>query len=261
MSLDESTQSQWDKRYAFDTKAVAAEQKRYHALYLEDTLAQILEYWKPKKGQVYLEIGCGECFLGLELAKRYGVRVIGVDYSKKAIQVAKELFRRAKIKNCEFLVGDISNMPLKNESVHFIYGGGVIEHNHDQRPLLKEIYRVLRYGGVSFNTVPKLNIGALTYRQVWGNIPNIPIARQLFEFIHITMLRQKFMRFGYELSFLPTTLYDLHADTGFRYITVKDFKVTLVLEYIPFPLLRKVMEKVVSATPVLRPMLKAIAIK
>lgn len=262
MKLNEQTKNQWNNRYKFPKMVdLLKEKDRYDNLYLKDTLEQILEYWTPKKNDVYLEIGCGECFLGLELARRYGVRVIGIDYSQEAIQQAKLLFKRFKIKKYKFIVGEIDNMPINTNSVKFVYGGGVIEHNLNQIPILNEIRRVLIPGGISFNTVPKLNIGSLTYRQLWGNIPNIPIIRQLFETIHIKFLKSKHMRFGYELSFLPSTIKKIHFRSGFRKVIVDDFKVDIVLEYINLSILRRILTYMISNLSFLRPMIKIIAIK
>ena len=92
------------------------------------------------------------------------------------------------------------------------------------------MYRVLKNGGVSFNTVPYL--GTL-YRQVWGNIPDLPVLKQLAEFIHIMLLRGKHMTFGYEMSFLPYRMKKVHRQAGFNEVKIDRFDVELVLEYIP----------------------------
>lgn len=262
MNINEQTKKQWDNKYKFPKiSSLLKEKERYDNLYLNDTLNQITEFWTPKKSDIYLEIGCGECFLGLELARKYGVTVIGVDYSEQAISQAKILFKKYKIKKYKFLIAQIDKLPIKSNSVNFVYGGGVIEHNSNQVPILKEIFRVLKSTGVSFNTVPKLNIGSLTYRQIWGNIPNIPFIKNIFELIHIKILRSRHMRFGYELSFLPETIKQLHFKSGFKQVIVDDFKVNLVLEYIKNKSLQRALTYLITNTSFLRPMLKVIAIK
>lgn len=235
-------QESWEKFYCqkFNQKNLLYEYNLYKNTILQDTLDQIFKVWKPKKNDIYLEIGCGPCFLGLELAKRTEVKVIGIDFSSTALKAARYLFKKEKIKNAQFILGDITNIPLPGNSINFIFGGGVIEHSKNVQEVIDEIYRVLKKGGIAYNTVPLLNLASLTYRQLWGNIPYIPLVKNFFEFIHITLFGGRHMRFGYELSFLPSTLYKMHTKAGFTNIKIDKFKVNLVFEYLPFLLLRKI---------------------
>jgi len=235
-------QRNWEKLYKMKLKkgSLLKEYEIYKERYTEDTINQIFKVWRPKKTDVYLEIGCGPCFLGLELTKRTGVKVIGIDFSPTTLKVARYLFRKEEIKNAQFVLGDITQMPLPDNSIDFIFGGGVIEHFENVEKVIDEIYRVLKKGGISYNTVPLLNFASLTYRQLWGNIPYLPFIKHMFEFIHIRFLGGKHLRFGYELSFLPSTLYKMHFHSGFRKVKVGKFKVNLVFEYLPFSMLRKI---------------------
>lgn len=176
----------------------------------------------------------------MEIAKRTGIRVIGIDFSPKALRAAKYLFKREGNKNAQFILGDITKIPLPDNSVDFVFGGGVIEHLENVQEAINEIFRVLKKGGRSYNTVPFLNLASLTYRQVWGNIPYIPLVKNIFEFVHIKVFGGKHMRFGYELSFLPSTLYKMHLNSGFGKIEIGKFAVNLVFEYLPSSILRKI---------------------
>lgn len=235
-------QISWEKFYEKELgkRSLLKNYEIYKERYLEDTLNQIFKIWIPKKGDTYLEIGCGPCFLGLEIAKRKPVKIVGVDFSKNAIKAAKYLFRKEKVQDAHFILGDIIHIPLPDNSVDFIFGGGVIEHFENVEEVIDEIYRVLKKGGIAYNTVPLLNLASLTYRQLWGNIPYYPFIKYVFEFIHIRLLGGKHLRFGYELSFLPSTLNKMHLDSGFRKVEVNKFNVNLIFEYLPFPILRKI---------------------
>lgn len=258
-----NNQKNWEKFYRkrFNKRSLLYEYNLYKNDVLQDTLDQIFKVWEPKKKDIYLEIGCGPCFLGLEIAKRTAVKVIGIDFSPTAIKAAKYLFDKEKIKNARFILGDITNMPLPKESVNFIFGGGVIEHSENVQEVIDEIYRVLRKGGIAYNTVPLLNLASLTYRQAWGNIPYIPLVKNFFEFIHLTLFGGKHMRFGYELSFLPSTLYKMHVKSGFTRIKIDKFKVNLVFEYLPFALLRKVAVFISSRSLLFWPVIYVLAKK
>jgi hypothetical protein len=119
---------------------------------------------------------------------------------------------------------------------------------------------LLKPGGISFNTVPCLNLGALIYRQIWGNIPNFPILKQIAEFIHIKIFRGKYMRFGYELSFLPSTMINIHKRAGFKKVKIDKFDTKLVFEYFP-KFFRPHLEKIANSSKLFWPMIKVIAEK
>ncbi|MBU1327490.1 methyltransferase domain-containing protein [Patescibacteria group bacterium] len=250
----------WDISYLKQLKAQHYEKEfaGYKAMYFEDTFEQLNDV-KKIKGSVYLEIGSGLFFMGQLLAKQCTL-VIGIDISPGALKVAKTMLLEKNIHNYLLIQGDILNMPLASNSVDLIYGGGVIEHFKNTQQCVNELYRVLRKGGVSFNSVPMLNIGSLTYRQAWGNIPNIPVLRQLAEVVHIRLLGSKHMIFGYEFSFLPSTLRKIHSAAGFKKISIDRFRVKLVFEFIP-KILRRALVILANKSPLFWPMLKVVAIK
>jgi len=214
----------------------------------------------PNKNLVFLEIGCGPMFFASQIASYVGL-VVGIDSSIQALVLAERVLRSRNISNYLLIHGDIKCIPLKDSCVDMLYGGGVLEHFKDTSKAVLEIHRVLRVGGRSFNTVPCLNFGAITYRQLWGNIPNIPIIRQIFEFFHIKVLRARHMRFGYELSFTPHKIKTIHRDVGFTKVAVDHFETRLVFEYIRNELIRKLLVWLATNSPFFWPMIKVEATK
>lgn len=212
------------------------------------------------KNQVFLEIGCGPMFLASQLADKVKL-VIGVDFSLKALLQAEKLMKKMGIENYLLIHGDIKFLPLVDSCVDLIYGGGVLEHFKDTSKAVSEMHRVLKPGGVAFNTVPHLNLGSLTYRQIWGNIPNFPGLRQLAEFIHIKVLKSKHMKFGYEFSFTMSTLRKLHEEAGFKKVVVDHFKTRLVFANIINPIMRGAALWVAENVSMFKPMLKVTATK
>ena len=89
--------------------------------------------------------------------------------------------------------------------------------------ILKESYRVLKLEGVSLNTVPAFNLWWVF--RFFNNIPDIPVIRQILEYIHINILKGKVLEryYGYELSFTPYKLKELHRHNGFNDIVVSSF--------------------------------------
>ena len=253
--------NKWEQTYRsmLFNKDYELQKQEYDRKYLEDTLVQISADYCLKRGDVYLEIGCGPMFLGQEIAKR-GLKVIGIDFSLSALIIAKKMLEKNKIKNYLLIHGDIQNMPLREKTVDLIYGGGVIEHFQNTGIVVSEMYRILKKGGICFNSVPQLNLGSLTYRQVWGNIPNFPILKQIAELVHIKFLKKRHMRFGYELSFGKGTIKRIFRKQGFSELVIKRLKCYLSFDYLKFSWLKAIARKL-SKLEVFNPMILIVAKK
>jgi len=250
----------WDEMYEKELQSGSYRQEyaQYEEKHLSDILRQVKEEVEYT-GKIYLEIGCGPFFLGQNLAQ-YCALIIGIDFCLSSLKIAKKMLQERGLDNYILIQGDILNMPLQSEKVDLVYGGGVIEHFRDTDTCVKELFRVVKKDGMSFNTVPYLNIGSLTYRQVWGNIPNIPVLRSLFEWIHIKLLGGKHMIFGYEMSFLGNTLKKVHEKAGFQEVKVEQFDVKMSFDFAP-GFLRKPFVWLASHSRLFWPMVKVIGKK
>jgi len=257
------TMEKWDQLYAHKLKIgeYIKDMMGYQADHQPAIVEQVNEIYQPKKGNVYLEIGCGPAYLGLYYGKK-GVTIVGIDISISALKIAQKLARQYRIKNTLFVCGDITQMPFATGVFNIVYGGGVIEHFRATQAVVSDSYRILKKKGVSFNSVPCLNIGTI-YRFKWGNIPNIPVVRQIAEFINLQLLGGRHMTFGYELSFLRSTLISLHAKAGFaaKKIQVGKYRTIILLERIGNIWLRKLFTYLCSENELFWPMYKVIAVK
>ena len=204
----------------------------YMRLHFQDICDQLEAAIPTKKDSLYLEIGCGPFFLGQAMASKYDM-VIGIDFCPSALEIARKMLIEKGITNYMLIQGNILKMPIKSDLLDVVYGGGVIEHFKNTQDCVNELYRVLKNEGGTFNTVPYLSLGSLSYRQIWGNIPNFPVLKGLAEWFHIKVLKGKHMRFGYELSFLGSTLQKIHKKAGFREISVKKFHAYLSFDFLP----------------------------
>ncbi len=254
----------WDDEYkkTVNKKELMGLKRGFQNTYLDSNMKYIKRNFASLKNKKYLEIGCGPFFVGQELAKM-GSFVVGIDYSVNALRLAKFYLDEEKIKNYLLVCGDISKMPFKENTFDLLYGGGVIEHFKDTVGVVKENYRVLKAGGVAFNTVPYLNLGSLTYRQVWGNIPNAPVLKQIAEFVHIKIFKSRRMIYGYEYSFTKRQLRKIFKESGFKKsnIDVNRLEVPLLFEYFKFDILRKIARFVASSTDLFWPGLYILAKK
>jgi len=108
-----------------------------------------LAFGKIKEGDIVLDLGSGAGIDAILAAKKVGKkgRVIGVDMTKEMVAKAKANAKKQGIKNVEFLLGEIENLPLKNNSVDTTITNCVINLTPDKAKTFAEAYRVLKPGG------------------------------------------------------------------------------------------------------------------
>jgi len=254
----------WEKHYSSMTDSdLVREKSNYERCIEREILPHLRRSLKLKsshdlENKTYLEIGCGPAFLACYLAK-YGVYCLGVDVSMKGLKLASKLFRMSSVEG-NFICADILHLPLAPNACDLIYGGGVIEHARGIQQAINELCRVLKPRGVAFNTVPYLSLGSITYRQIHGNIPDIPLVGSLMELFHLQLLKGKHMRFGYEKSFTASTLKRLFRLAGFRHVRLGLFDTYLPLMYIKNPRIKGVIRRIAKLRP-FWPMIYVLSIK
>lgn len=234
-----NSQVVWGKIYNQNIKQLREEKDDFNKSKLVDHMKYIEQSYTFSNKTVYLEIGCGPSFIGEYLMKKYDCYFIGVDFNYGMLITLKKYFDRIGYKKYILMHADISNMPLKKNCIDYIYGGGVIEHLKDTGRVVKELYRVLKRGGTSFNTVPALNLWWLI--RFWNNIPNLPMLKQMFELIHIFILKGAILNkyYGYELSYTLNNLKHLHSSIGFKHIKAGAFAFNPSEKKLKSQLLRK----------------------
>jgi len=102
-----------------------------------------------KKGEIVLDLGSGagfDCFLAASKVGPKGT-VIGVDMTPEMIEKARENAKRNSVKNVEFRLGEIENLPAADNSVDAVISNCVINLSADKPRVFQEIYRVLKPGG------------------------------------------------------------------------------------------------------------------
>ncbi|MDP3882690.1 MAG: arsenite methyltransferase [Candidatus Staskawiczbacteria bacterium] len=108
-----------------------------------------LAFGKIKENDTVLDLGSGAGIDAILAAKKVGPngKVIGVDMTEEMVTKAKENAEKQGVKNVEFLLGEIENLPIKNNSVDTIITNCVINLTPDKAKTFSEAYRVLRPGG------------------------------------------------------------------------------------------------------------------
>lgn len=118
----------------------------------QELLHEVLLCHLPKHA-VIVDAGCGTGKWLIHL-QRLGYRTIGIEMSHEASVIAKENQGDACI-----LEADVTDVPLRPQSVDAVLSLGVVEHNEDG-PLeaLREAHRILKPNGLLVLVVPYNNL-------------------------------------------------------------------------------------------------------
>lgn len=122
------------------------------------------EHANIKEGDTVLDLGSGagnDVFVASRIVGEKG-HVIGVDMTEAMIEKANENKRKLGYDNVDFVLGEIENLPLKDNSIDVSVSNCVLNLVPDKKKAYDEVYRVLKPGGhfsmsdiVLHGTLPK----------------------------------------------------------------------------------------------------------
>lgn len=107
---------------------------------------KIIEGLDLKKGERILEVGCGNGYY-LSLLNRLDLNLdlTGIDIDQPALIDAAKFIGDRSVK---LILADGSKIPFPGSSFDKVVMSEVIEHVEDEEAVLKEVFRVLKKGGV-----------------------------------------------------------------------------------------------------------------
>ena len=110
----------------------------------------IKQYLSPKPSDIILDCPCGSGRHSFGLAKE-GFTVLGVDLNESMLKFSREIETDDITNPPEFLVMDMRNLELEDESVDHVINMfisfGFFESDEENEQVVKEFYRVLKPGG------------------------------------------------------------------------------------------------------------------
>lgn len=107
------------------------------------------EFAKIQKGNTVIDLGSGagnDCFIARAITGESG-KVIGIDFTERMIEKARENVEKLGFNNVEFRLGDIENMPVSANVADVVVSNCVLNLVPNKFNVLKDVYRVLKPGG------------------------------------------------------------------------------------------------------------------
>lgn len=136
--------------YRLEDLDAAAELKRLEAqvALLAPLEFSILREIGVGGAQVVADVGAGPGFFAERLAAELdGGRVIGVEIDAAMVEVATERTKGSSLP-LEFRLGTAQRMPLADDAVDVAYARFLFQHLADPRPVLAEMQRIVKPGGL-----------------------------------------------------------------------------------------------------------------
>lgn len=104
------------------------------------------------RGALGLDVGCGDGVM-LRMAKEAGAAMVGVDVTRAALRLVRQLCRGAGLE-ARVLRCDAQSLPFPSGTFDFATCLEVIEHVPDPHALIRELHRVLAPRGVAVLSTP-----------------------------------------------------------------------------------------------------------
>src|SRR5574344_595038 len=104
------------------------------------------QFAKIKKGDVVIDLGSGagnDCFVARAETGETG-KIIGIDFAPNMVERARKNAEKMQYSNMVFLLGDIEDMPIADNSIDVVISNCVLNLLPDKSKIFREIYRVLK---------------------------------------------------------------------------------------------------------------------
>ncbi|HUB28672.1 MAG TPA: metalloregulator ArsR/SmtB family transcription factor [Terracidiphilus sp.] len=95
---------------------------------------------------VIADLGAGEGGFSLLLAQR-AKQVIAVDTSARMVEVGRQQAKRQGVKNLEYRLGDMEEVPIDDDSVDLVFFSQSLHHAMHPDRAVAEAWRILKPGG------------------------------------------------------------------------------------------------------------------
>lgn len=150
----------------------------------------------PNRGKRTLEVGAGSGRLSRFLALK-GYDTYCLDYSIDALTYARSCYEKEGAKGV-YVLGRAEHLPFKDNSIDVVFSTGLLEHFEDPMPIICEMVRVLRKGGLFYSDIVSKKFRLLTSSDFirpllgreWNPLFEMPFAKKdIIGFLQASNLR------------------------------------------------------------------------
>ncbi len=102
-----------------------------------------------REGEIVVDLGSGagfDCFLAARKVGQDG-KVYGIDMTREMIDAAQRNAVKSNLTNVEFILGEIEDVPLPDNTADAVISNCVINLSFDKPKVFAEAYRILKPGG------------------------------------------------------------------------------------------------------------------
>lgn len=110
---------------------------------------RIEKFAKITAGKRLLDLGCGTGFIP-SLANPYFEEVYGIDITPAMLDMAAVKFSKQKVYNVKLVKASSDKLPFPDSYFDVVTAYSFLHHLSALRPTLKEVFRVLKRGGVFY---------------------------------------------------------------------------------------------------------------
>jgi ubiquinone/menaquinone biosynthesis C-methylase UbiE len=176
------------------------------------------------RGKKVLCLGCGSGEEIELLEKKGATDITGIDIADKLIEIAKQ-----ENPNHNFFVMDAEHLNFESEAFDFIYSSFVLDYFEDWTNVLKEIYRVLKDGGVfQFSDIHPVKWGGeCTYDNdgnTTGSLLGFKDGKVYGDYLDIFAHKQQWM------NSLETVNYTMPISKMYKFLRDANFNIEDIIE-------------------------------
>lgn len=145
----------WDAAWSADSRQSSASADTSGlAEFCDRDKIRYLEASLPESG-VAVEVGCGTARLLVRIGHARSLGLVGVDRSAAALAAAARSGKAAGV-GLQLVDANALHLPFRTGSVDVVLSGGLLEHFPDPVPVLSEMVRILKPGGLFYaDVVPR----------------------------------------------------------------------------------------------------------
>jgi len=231
-----------------------------------DRRLRLIKGYINLRDKYILDCGCGSGDYVLEFLK-YSPNVFGIEYDEDKVRSFKLLNSSPE----KVMVGDGEHLTFQNDKFDLVLLNEVLEHVSDEEKILKEIYRVLKPGGVlalfSPNRLYPLETHGVRIKKTSAKvacfcpfIPYIPLAlgNRIFEYKARNYfpweISHKIKQRGFTIrahTFSWQTFENISGASSRTFITISPFlrKISFFLEKVPVIRMFGISQVIISEKP------------